>query len=344
MQKKLIALAVAGLVSAPAFAQSNVTIYGVVDMGVSYRSDNIVDSIGSRTGVDSGQQSGNRLGFKGTEDLGNGLKAGFVLEQGFFVDNGQSRSDGNFSRQSYVSLSGGFGTVALGRLYSPQFNLLGAVDPFGTGTAGQVNNLYVNDTRLSNTIAYITPNFSGITVTAAYSAQADGIKQENADNTGDLQAWAISPVYSNGPLMVGLNYHQIQANDVTPDPKTKVWDIGGTYDFGMVKVAAMYGNRDTDSAQESDFWMLGATVPVGAAGKVLLSYTSAETNVVGAAADRESEQWAIGYTHDLSKRTNLYAAYADIDNENGASASVGDASNGGLGYQQGLTIGVRHMF
>ena len=343
MQKKLIALAVAGLVSAPAFAQSNVTIYGVVDMGVSYRSDNIVDGVGSRTAIDSGMQSGNRLGFKGTEDLGNGLKAGFVLEQGFFVDNGQSRNDGNWSRQSFLSLSGGFGTVALGRMYSPQYNLLASVDPFGTGTVGQANNLYANETRLSNAAAYVSPSFSGLNVTVAYSTQANGTLQEAADNTGDVQVWAISPVYQNGPLMVGLNYHQMQANDVTPDPKTKVWDIGGSYDFGVAKLAAIYGNRDTDNGNEGDYWMIGVSAPVGAAGKVMASYNSASIDV-GAADDQEARQWAVGYEHSLSKRTNLYAAYADIKNEDGATFSTGDASNGGLGYQEGLSVGVRHKF
>lgn len=343
MQKKLIALAVAGMIAAPAaMAQSNVTIYGLVDMGYTYRSDNIASGVGSKSALDSGVQSGNRLGFRGTEDLGNGLKAGFVLEMGLFVDNGQSRSDGNFSRQSFLTLSGDFGTVAAGRQYSPQFNMLSALDPFGTGTVGQANNLYVHDTRLSNTIAYVSPSFSGLNVTVAHSTQADGINQENLANVGDARVWAIAPVYRNGPIMVGLNYHRIKAKSVS-DSATKVWDLGGSYDFGVVKLSAMYGSRkDSDINLDRRQWFVGATAPVSEVGNVLLSY--GQTKNKGVTGSPKATQWALGYTHNLSSRTNLYAAYADISNKSGAAFSVGDSSNSGQGYQQGFSVGVRHRF
>ncbi|PKO55512.1 MAG: porin, partial [Betaproteobacteria bacterium HGW-Betaproteobacteria-21] len=143
MQKKLIALAVAGLMSAPVFAQSNVTIYGIVDMGYKNLGNNVNSAVGNRSAIDSGQYSGSRLGFRGTEDLGNGLKASFVLETGINVDNG-GFNQGNtaFARQSFVALSGGFGTVALGRQYTPQHILMSAVDPFGNGTSGEVVNIW----------------------------------------------------------------------------------------------------------------------------------------------------------------------------------------------------------
>ena len=88
MQKNLIALAVAGLAALPAFAQSNVTVYGLVDMGYKWSGDNMDDRVSSRSALDSGMSAGSRLGFKGTEDLGNGMKAGFVLEQGLNLDTG----------------------------------------------------------------------------------------------------------------------------------------------------------------------------------------------------------------------------------------------------------------
>ena len=364
MQKKLIALAVAGLVSAPAFAQSNVTIYGLVDMGVAYRSDNIVDGIGSKTAVDSGIANGNRLGFRGTEDLGNGLKAGFVLEQGFYVDQGTGRSDGAFSRQSYLTLGGGFGTFVAGRVYTFQDQLRGTFDPFGNGTVGQVGNVYAAEVRLNNTIAYISPDFSGFSVKAAYSTQmganqsggtggfmgsAAGVTNENVDNFGDVKVFAINPMYVNGPLTVAVNYHQAKEKDIT-DLKLKNWDLGASYDFGVVKLSGMYGNRQAEAlgvdVMDRDQWMIGLTAPVGAAGKVLVSYVSAEDDELGGA---DARQWAIGYNHALSKRTGLYAVYADIKNDDGSAgqtlnASVGDASNGGEGYQQGFQVGVRHTF
>jgi|YNPMSStandDraft_1061717.scaffolds.fasta_scaffold00282_16 predicted porin len=342
MQKKLIALAVAGLVAAPAMAQSNVTIYGLVDVGVSYRGDNIAPGVGSKFSVDSGLQSGNRLGFRGTEDLGGGLKAGFVLETGFGIEEPGFRNGGPlFGRQAFVTLSGGFGTLAVGRVYTPQFNLLAAVDPFGLGTVGQMNNIYQIDPRVDNTVAYISPNFSGLTVTAAYVNHLTG--PETLGNDNDTRVYALSPVYQNGPLMIGLNYHKI-------DPQTAgaadldVWDLAGSYDFGVAKVAAAYGSREVTATSDRTSWMLGVTVPVSAAGKVLASYNYTKLDVAGTANDPKSTQWAVGYEHSLSKRTNLYVAYADISNKRGGNASVGDSSNPGAGYQNGFNLGIRHRF
>jgi len=368
MQKKLIALAIAGLVSAPAFAQSNVTIYGLVDMGFAYRTDNIVSTVGSKSAIDSGMAAGNRIGFKGTEDLGNGLKAGFVVEQGFFADSGTGRSDGLASRQSYLSLSGGFGTVAVGRMYSPQDSMYFRFDPFGNGTVGQMSNIATKEVRLNNAVAYISPSFSGLSVTLGYSTdvgenQSGGsfgndvaggasVGNEAAGNVGDVRAWVINPMYTNGPLTVALNYHEVEAAKIS-DNKTKVFDIGGSYDFGVVKLAGMYGTREDDDtvagvATDIQQWFVGITVPVGAAGKVLAGYGQAENDATGANG-ADAEMWSIGYNHALSKRTGLYAVYADVSNSGGVAntglnKSLGDASYSGQGYQEGFQVGVRHSF
>lgn len=342
MQKKLIALAVAGLVAAPAMAHSNVTIYGLVDVGVSHRGDNIAPGVGSKFSVDSGIQSGNRLGFKGTEDLGNGLKAGFVLETGFGIEQPEFRNGSPlFGRQAFVTLSGGFGTLAVGRVYTPQYNLLSSVDPFGFGTVGRMGNLYETNVRVDNTVVYISPSFSGLTVTAAYVNNLSGA--ETAGNDNDVRVFALSPVYKNGPILLGLNYHRIDPQ-TTGAASLDVWDLAGSYDFGVAKVAAAYGHREVNATDERNSWMLGVTVPVSGAGRVLASYNYTKLDKSGTSVDPKSTQWAIGYEHDLSKRTNLYVAYADISNKKGATASVGDASNGGAGYQSGFNIGIRHKF
>jgi len=342
MQKKLIALAVAGLVAAPAMAQSNVTIYGLVDVGVSHRSDNITPGVGSKFSVDSGLQSGNRLGFKGTEDLGNGLKAGFVLETGFGIEEPGFRNGSPlFGRQAFVTLSGGFGTLAVGRVYTPQYNLLLSVDPFEFGLVGKMNNLYETDDRVDNTVAYISPSFSGLTVTAAYVNNLSGA--ETAGNDNDVRVFALSPVYKNGPILLGLNYHKIDPQ-AAGRPSQDVWDLAGSYDFGVAKVAAAYGYREVNATDERNSWMLGVTVPVSGAGRVLASYNYTKLDVSGTSVDPKATQWAIGYVHDLSKRTNLYVAYADISNKKGETKSVGDSSNGGAGYQKGFNIGIRHKF
>jgi len=133
MKKSLIALAVAGLMSGAAFAQSNVTISGVVDVGYSHRSDS-ASNAANRSAFDNGIQSGSRINFSGVEDLGNGLKAVFVLETGLNIDRGGlsangSSADRGFGRQTYAGLAGDFGTFVSGRVYTPQFNLVTAVDP-----------------------------------------------------------------------------------------------------------------------------------------------------------------------------------------------------------------------
>ena len=178
MQKKLIALAVAALASGAAFAQSNVQIYGAIDMGFSHRGDSFLKGVKSQNAIDSGISDGNRLGFKGTEDLGNGLKALFTMEAGFLADTGMHdgfAGGGMFTRLALVGLtSDSMGTVVAGRLLNPQYAFLTSLDPFGEGTVGTYLNAVGNDVnaavvipRLANAVAYVSPTFSGFNVTGA---------------------------------------------------------------------------------------------------------------------------------------------------------------------------------
>ena len=371
MQKNLIALALAGLAALPALAQSNVTIYGLVDMGYKWSGDNIEDRVSSRSALDSGMSAGSRLGFKGTEDLGNGFKAGFVLEQGINLDTGTAGQGGRlFGRQSYVSLSGGFGTVALGRQYPAGYLLTATVDPFGSGTAGQYNSVYLTEYRWDNAVTYVSPTLGGFSVSAAYTQNAN-YADESPNNrgegdVGDVRAWSIVPQYSNGPIFVGINLQEMRAKSTgLHDGETvRVYDLAGSYDFGVAKLAASYGVRrastvdfSPDSAalsgKDSKQWFLGVTVPVGAAGTVRASYVQRQTEVAAGGADAKASQWALGYEHALSKRTALYAVYADITNNNAAKdsglyASIGDAMTGGVaggdGYQRAVNVGLRHSF
>jgi len=372
MQKKLIALAVAGLMSAPAFAQSNVTVYGVVDMAYTNYSSSDTN-LKSRSGLDDGHWAGSRVGFKGTEDLGNGLKAGFVYEFGVDADKAATIGSG---RQTYLTLSGGFGTVAVGRQYTPQFNLLYEVDPFATGTVGNLvnssagigtnGNLYSMGAfqsgiiRLDNLVAYVSPNFGGLTVTAGYTAngigdEAETVKPAKSTNT---KIYAISPVYTNGPLMVGLNYHVVSNDNLTAgtlgvtnaDIKNTVWDLAGAYDFGVVKLSAAYGRSSLDiktvAAEPVETqWMVGATVPVGAAGKVALSYArnSVDFDTAGV-SDAKASKWALGYFHSLSKRTTIYTAYADINTNTNADGNFSVGGSATADYTKGFSLGVNHRF
>jgi predicted porin len=412
MQKKLIALAVVGaLAAAPAMAQTNVTVYGSVDMGFSHRGDSYMDHTSSKNSIDAGQMAGSRLGFKGVEDLGNGLKALFTLEAGFDADTGEQAQGGRlFGRQAFVGLTGDFGTAIAGRLYTPHWSFLSALDPFKDGMVGRYSNVMgitgsnmeaggnnrnydgaltgarglFNPQRVDNAIAYVSPTwFGGFNVTAAYSANAIG--QENMENRGDNRVFAILPRYTNGPIDIGVSFHQIRlAKDVDvggasglqnvfldDDQKITNWAIGGSYDFGDLgggfglKLSAFYDvNKWADFTTNTALaagetyhsddiklksWMLGAEMPIGKH-TVLVSYNRSKLDAGDFGDDTDVRQWALGYKYSLSKRTSVYAAYADIsqdDQDNtifGNRGSVGDNSNEGQTYQNGFQFGINHTF
>ncbi|MDR3353238.1 MAG: porin [Zoogloeaceae bacterium] len=360
MQKKLITLAVAALASSTAFAQSNVSVYGSIDVGFSHRGDNVANGIKSKNAIDSGISAGNRLGFKGTEDLGNGVKAVFTVEAGYAADTGEHTQGGRlFGRQAFVGLTGDFGTAIAGRLYAPHYSFLSALDPFKAGMVGMYRNVFAADvtvggenlfdpTRVDNTVAYVSPNLSGFSLTAAYSNNA--LLQENAGNSGDNRVYVLLPRYTNGPIDIGLNIHRIKSKDSSA-VNINNYALGGSYDFRVAKVAAFYDqNKWKDYFATNDLklrsWLLGVTVPFGKHA-LLASYTQSKLKTNSGNA--KARQWALGYTYTLSKRTNIYAAVADITNDKKhgvfqRTASVGDSSNGGSGYQNGVQFGLKHTF
>ena len=397
MQKKIIALAVAGLASTAAFAQTNVQIYGVFDYGYSYRWDNLLpNTVDSNSAFNGGQASGSRLGFKGTEDLGNGLKAVFLFEQGLSVDtssgantdasntaNNTNKSGSNnstYTRQAYAGLSGNFGTLIGGRIYTPHYNLWqGAIDPFAAGTVGRFQNvmggaLGGDVVRVDNAVAYVSPSFGGFTVTGAYSNATNGSGSglnESLDNGADMKVYALLGQYVAGGLNLGLNYHYArfegQSGLVSAGVQAKdTYNItfGGNYDFKFMKLhgAVAYnetsGNNGFNGNQNLEImnYFLGFTVPVGKIdikGSILLS----DADQWG-----DATQFAIGANYNLSKRTDIYTAYSYIDADDtrtGATrvaggATVGglaptvtgvaDAGNSGFGMAQGFTLGLRHKF
>ena len=360
MQKKLIALAVAALASGAAFAQSNVTIYGNVDVGFSHRGDNIANNVGSQNAIDSGISDDSYVGFKGVEDLGNGLTALFVLEAGFTADDGASTGS-LFQKQAFLGLTGNFGTAIAGRLVAPRHSFLASLDPFGAGTVGQYRNVF-NDVpfagvtiadvdRVDNAVAYVSPSFSGFNVTAAYAT--NGIAQENLENNGDAQVITVLPRYTNGPLDVGLVYQGIKVKDT--DIKVKQWALGGSYDFKAVKLSSFYDRFKVDELDlDMKSWLLGASVPFG---KHAIQVSFTQSKLDAGAADGKAKQWALGYTYSLSKRTNFYAAYADINNDEIRRTSVSDANNSATrvedisgvptitgAYQKGFQFGLKHSF
>ncbi|MET3138648.1 putative porin [Undibacterium sp. GrIS 1.2] len=345
MKKSLLALAVLAAVAGSAQAQSNVTIYGVLDMALQNESNGATSKgQGSITSVDSGVQSGSRLGFKGSEDLGGGLKAIFKLEMGVNADTGSSAQGGlAFGRAAWVGLAGDFGTVKLGRQNKPMFDAVDSIDPFSTGiiggTAGQStsatglgNLFFATNPRSNNTINYSTNNISGFAGSVAYTFG------EQAGDSSKLRGIGLSGGYAAGPLSAVIAYHSDNdANAVA----IKHTFVGATYDFSIVKAALSYGKVTSDNnLVDYKLWSLGGTVPVSDVAAIVGSYTRVTNNLVS--SDQTGGQLGLGYTYSLSKRTNVYTSISRISNDK-------NSNIGGLAYANGATerlvnVGVRHLF
>lgn len=350
MKKSFLSLLVAGALgamAATASAQTNLTIYGIVDAGIVYDKNFTADDNTWR--LESGQQSGSRIGFRGTENLGGGLSANFTLENGFNVDTG-TMGQGNrlFGRQAWAGLKGGFGAVRLGRQQTPVYHALLAVDPFAINLAGNAQRmfgtgLYFTDPflRTDNTITYISPDFAGFTGTLGY-----GFGEVAGDNSAQRQLVAGAS-YVNGPVNVQFAYHD--ANTFTlpataaalgtgiADLKTAF--IGGTYDFGVAKAHLAFAKTDADQAgttRDSHSWLVGASAPVGT-GTVLASFIRNDVRDID---EGVSDQIALGYIQPFSKRTNIYTSISYTKNDPGVRLNA--FANGENSRQ--FNVGVRHQF
>lgn len=344
MQKKLIALAVAGLMSAPVMAQSNVTIFGVVDANVTVakQGDN------QFRGVENGGLSASRLGFKGSEDLGNGLKAVFHLEYGTNTATGAGPTG---ARQSWVGLDGGFGFVGLGRQYSPGHNISGKLDPFSSsaalspilliqGAAGATIQGSGNG-RWNNAINYKSRSFSGLKFEAIYAFGENADQADDFDNRDKDTKFGLGAMYSNGPLAGGVAYHHTEGG--AADDK-KEWFVGGSYDAGVVDVTASYQQIKVGSSKNKVYSVSGA-IPVSEAGKVLVGFAKLSHDN----GDFDANALTVAYTHSLSKRTTGYVGYRRVSNDDASDVN----SQGGLGdalvaqpgdTSSGVVVGVRHTF
>lgn len=337
MQKAVLAIIIGAGAGACA-AQSNLTVYGLTDLGV-------VSERGGAAGnvvkLSSGIANGSRLGFKGGEDLGGGLAALFTLEAGILADTGASAQGGLlFGRQAFVGLDGALGTLRLGRQYTFIDTSLGALDPFYLGFAGRMSNVFTAGyvSRVDNSITYASPVRAGFSGELAYGAG------EVAGDASAKRYAGAAATYLGGPLYVRLAHQDsntLSAAKVAGMAKNTV--LGVTYDFGVVKAHAAYAVSKSEvgaaTTLDSADLMLGATVPFGPH-RILASYVRRDDKRAG---NGDASQIGIGYTYALSKRTTLYAAYAHIDNKNGAAYVVGNATEAGTG-DQACNLGLRHIF
>jgi predicted porin len=329
----LLALAAAG----STLAQSNVTVFGVIDLNVT-----VAKAGGQRvTSLAPNGVSPSRLGFRGSEDLGGGLTAGFWMETQVAADTGTQAGNGFWSRRSTVSItSRTLGELRLGRDYTPTFWNHTQFSPFTTnGVGGSVNlvkgwpnGLGAARTagRTSNSVGYLLPrDLGGLYGQAIVSAGegADGNKMHGA-RLG----------YAEGPVNVAVAYASTDANG----GKYKAWAVGGTYDFGVLQLFGNYFEHKL-LAQKQRVVLLGVAVPL-AGGHVRASFIDADQSGRGVEGD-DARQWALGYTYALSKRTLLYTAYAQIRNKGNAAFDTADQPSGVAGMRSsGVQAGVNHVF
>ena len=338
MKKSLIALAVLAA-SGAAMAQSSVTLYGVADIGLAYEDTGSAKT----TRLDSGNLNGSRWGLKGTEDLGGGLKAIFTLEAGFNLDTGaQASTTSFFNRQSFVGVQSGFGTVKLGRQNNAVYATAATWDVFGNALAGDSSHLFnYNNSRTDNMVSY---NYAS---NGFYGELQYGLGEQpgknaitGADSLGRTAAMFVG--YKAGPFDVVLTHQNLHIGTLPNTSTNKMTLLGGNYDFGMAKLFAAYAQEDMYGAthvKQKDYH-LGVSAPIGSAGTVKLSYLRKDDD----RANRDAEQYAIGYIHNLSKRTSLYTSYALLSNDSLATYKAGKDTVAAGNDSKLFNIGVKHSF
>ena len=360
MKKALVAIAVLTALSAStgAFAQSNVTLFGVLDASVARISSGGNDV----TGLATGDQTSSRLGFRGTEDLGGGLAAGFWLEGGVTLDNGGGTGSGTgfgFERRSTISLiSSSLGELRLGRDKVPAYLNIEAFDPFadiGVGGVG-ASNMIGNATaaagtsdgsapkRVGNGINYILPgNLGGFfgQLQYAFGEQASNVANDKLRTTvgGRLG-------YMAGPVNAGIGYSEATGGTTAVEVNYKSTTAGASYNFGVVKPMVQFAT-EKGNGRKMEMFEVGATAPLGS-GELRAALSTIKRKDIN---DADSQKFAIGYGYNLSKRTQVYGTVARVSNDGAASrglaVSSGSLASPTIGAGANVTgyeVGVRHSF
>ncbi len=254
MKKTFVAVAVLGAFAGSAMA-ADVTLYGKIDLGLQYQHLDNGTTETDQFKETSGQNSGSRFGLKGTEDLGNGYKVGFVLENGFSADDGKMGQGSRlFGREAQLNVSGDFGTLGFGRMGSLSSGLgsfnMNSFMAMSTGwgdQASKLSNFGLNRDRYDNTVVYKTPSFAGFQVAAQYSFKMDG--QEEVHTRANQRYAALGATYKNGPFAAGLIVDSIFNTNTAKETNTEDTlgvTLGASYDFEVVKVfgLAQYGQNE----------------------------------------------------------------------------------------------------
>jgi predicted porin len=359
---KAIVPALFASLACTAFAQSNVTLSGALDLAVTHGSG----SIASKNQLDANDYGASRITLKGTEALGGGLKAGFWIESGFNAQNGSAQFTNTnnqptggiggggltWNRRSHVSLGGDWGEIRIGRDFDPQYMNLADFDPFDVGGSGAIqaiNSAITGPTlvRASNSISYLyghgfnvaavgngPQGFSG----SGFQFHAMYYLGNNASSSktpNDGNGYGLRAVYATGKFTVAgaVSRTRYAAGDVRQD------NAGIGYDFGWAHVMGEY-SWDRNGAISARGWLAGARVPLRV-GSLRVAYSRYGTDAAG---NPTAKKFALGYLYPMSKRTTLYTAVAHVTNEGPSAQALNGAVTAPGRPSSGFDVGMLHTF
>lgn len=339
MKRSLLLAAAATVAASSAMAQSNVTIYGRLNVSVERQKTELsAEGVTFSESVWALQNAASRIGFKGTEDLGGGLKASFLLEHGFDVDTGAATQGTNFwARESWVALEGGFGRVRLGNM-GPTAAYFATADYISmhnhdTGTSADMFYLYQG--TATNMIAYNTPKFGPFSGEVQYGLKAIGAVESKA--AGAQDTIVLVGNYDEGPLHIGVSYIDGTDNYFVGET-AKQFGVRALYEMGDFVFGAYYIN---DKAEAPGFdvkrnaYRLSAMYTMGQ-NEIHLNVGRADkVKVNGATAIESATQATVALNHNLSKRTKAYAFFTNYS---------GDGRQFYTGLKNVFGVGVRHNF
>jgi predicted porin len=328
MKKKILVAAIAAAVAAPMAVMADATVYGKVRVASQYH-----DRSGDENDAYGLQDQISRLGIKGSEDLGNGLKAIYKMEFGVNVGDGFGKSSFWSQRNAYVGLAGGWGTLLAGKHDTPHKMSTGKLDLFADTAADHDNGGVINPInprgvglfikrRTDGTIAYISPNFSGFQLSGAL-VQSTTTGATSTDNF--LDAYSIAGTYSNGPWYAAAAYETLQDDINVGTEDDSVWTIGlGMLDYNGFSLAGIYEDRSNrgglDDADNKS-WQISAGYSFGN-NMVKGMYGQFDDDRRIEAEEQDNTSWAIGLQHNFSKRTDVQVLYRARDNDNASNDNV----------------------
>lgn len=325
MNKRLIALAVLAA-STAAMAQSSLSVYGVADIWLGSVKSGLNGA--RQTVIESGGVSSSYIGFKGTEDLGGGLKVNFLLEHGIALDTGAAEAGQAFSRQSYVGLSGRFGEVRLGRMWTAYDDISGETHSAFDSMFSATDHVFVSNEYIDNPpngVYYATPSFGGFSGAVSFATGEDKTPGQGASN---IMAFHVE--YDNGPVYAGVAYQRQRPQG--SGGSDKFTRINGSYDLGAVRLLASYGHVKAAAGEKTNEYHLGVDVPLGRALTLSGGYAASRTRLAGVTGSKRTG-YGVALAYELSRRTTVYTG-VHRDTEQ---ASTGVKIDRNTVYAVGLT-------